>query len=124
MLYLPMGQNKPSRVQGAYVYDEDVQNVVDFIKQQANVVYDEEMEVSESELNVDEASDQDALFDEVVAFITHEQKCSISLLQRNFKIGYNRAARLVDELENRGMIGPQIGSKPRQVYVRPPKEEM
>lgn len=124
MLYLPMGQNKPSRVQGAYVYDEDVQNVVDFIKQQANVVYDEEMEVSESELNVDETSDQDALFDEVVAFITHEQKCSISLLQRNFKIGYNRAARLVDELENRGMIGPQIGSKPRQVYVRPPKEEM
>ena len=106
------------------MYDEDVQNVVDFIKQQANVVYDEEMEVSESELNVDEASDQDALFDEVVAFITHEQKCSISLLQRNFKIGYNRAARLVDELENRGMIGPQIGSKPRQVYVRPPKEEM
>ena len=82
MLYLPMGQNKPSRVQGAYVYDEDVQNVVDFIKQQANVVYDEEMEVSESELNVDEASDQDALFDEVVAFITHEQKCSISLLQQ------------------------------------------
>lgn len=124
MLYLPMGQNKPSRVQGAYVYDEDVQNVVDFIKQQANAVYDETMEVSESELNTDETNAQDELFDEVVAFITQEQKCSISLLQRNFKIGYNRAARLVDELENRGMIGPQVGSKPRQVYLRPPKEEM
>lgn len=124
MLYLPMGQNKPARVQGAYVYDEDVQNVVDFIKRQANVTYDEEMEVSERELNADEASDQDALFDEVVAFITREQKCSISLLQRNFKIGYNRAARLVDELEDRGMIGPQVGSKPRQVYVSPPKDEI
>ena len=121
MLYLPMGQNKPSRVQGAYIYDEDVQNVVDFIKAQAEVTYDQALEVSESELKAPDGNGTDELFDEVVAFITQEQKCSTSLIQRHFRIGYNRAANLVEELENRGMIGPQAGSKPRQVYLKSKK---
>lgn len=121
MLYLPMGQNKPSRVQGAYIYDEDVQNVVDFIKSQAEVTYDQALEVSESELKTPDDNGTDELFDEVVAFITQEQKCSTSLVQRHFRIGYNRAANLVEELENRGMIGPQAGSKPRQVYLKSKK---
>lgn len=121
MLYLPMGQNKPSRVQGAYIYDEDVQNVVDFIKSQAEVTYDQALEVSESELKTPDDNGTDELFDEVVAFITQEQKCSTSLIQRHFRIGYNRAANLVEELENRGMIGPQAGSKPRQVYLKSKK---
>ncbi len=121
MLYLPMGQNKPSRVQGAYIYDEDVQNVVDFIKAQAEVTYDQALEVSESELKTPDDNGTDELFDEVVAFITQEQKCSTSLVQRHFRIGYNRAANLVEELENRGMIGPQAGSKPRQVYLKSKK---
>lgn len=121
MLYLPMGQNKPSRVQGAYIYDEDVQNVVDFIKAQAKVTYDQALEVSESELKTPDDNGTDELFDEVVAFITQEQKCSTSLIQRHFRIGYNRAANLVEELENRGMIGPQAGSKPRQVYLKSKK---
>lgn len=121
MLYLPMGQNKPSRVQGAYIYDEDVQNVVDFIKSQAKVTYDQALEVSESELKTPDDNGTDELFDEVVAFITQEQKCSTSLIQRHFRIGYNRAANLVEELENRGMIGPQAGSKPRQVYLKSKK---
>ena len=121
MLYLPMGQNKPSRVQGAYIYDEDVQNVVDFIKAQAEVTYDQALEVSESELKTPDDNGTDELFDEVVAFITQEQKCSTSLIQRHFRIGYNRAANLVEELENRGMIGPQAGSKPRQVYLKSKK---
>lgn len=121
MLYLPMGQNKPSRVQGAYIYDEDVQNVVDFIKAQAEVTYDQALEVSESELKTPDDNGTDELFDEVVAFITQEQKCSTSLIQRHFRIGYNRAANLVEELENRDMIGPQAGSKPRQVYLKSKK---
>ena len=121
MLYLPMGQNKPSRVQGAYIYDEDVQNVVDFIKSQAEVTYDQALEVSESELKTPDDNGTDELFDEVVAFITQEQKCSTSLIQRHFRIGYNRAANLVEELENRGMIGPQAGFKPRQVYLKSKK---
>ncbi len=121
MLYLPMGQNKPSRVQGAYIYDEDVQNVVDFIKSQAEVTYDQALEVSESELKTPDDNGTDELFDEVVAFITQEQKCSTSLIQRHFRIGYNRAANLVEDLENRGMIGPQAGSKPRQVYLKSKK---
>ena len=83
-------KNKPSRVQGAYIYDEDVQNVVDFIKAQAEVTYDQALEVSESELKTPDDNGTDELFDEVVAFITQEQKCSTSLVQRHFRIGYNR----------------------------------
>ena len=119
MLYLPMGQNKPNRVQGAYIHDDDVQKLVDFIKKQAEVDYDQTLEVSENDLKDPEERDADEFFEQVVDFIAKEQKCSTSLLQRRFHIGYNRAATLVEELENRGMIGPQAGAKPRQVYIKP-----
>lgn len=124
MLYLPMGQNKPTRVQGAFVTDDDVKNVVDFIKKQAQADYDETLLVTDNELaDENEAEERDVLFDEVVTFIQQQQKCSISLLQRRFKIGYNRAARIVDQLEAAGLIGPADGSKPRQVYVKPDQNE-
>ena len=119
MLFLPMGTNKPLRVQGAFISDQDVQRVVDFVKKQGIAVYDEKLTVSDEEANQDlEEQQEDELFDQAVAFITNEQKCSISLLQRRFKIGYNRAARIVDEMDKRGMIGPQEGSKPRKVYLQ------
>lgn len=122
MLFLPMGMNKPVRVQGAYISDEDVENVVEFVKKQQEASYDETMEVTDEEAQVDQDSDEeDELFAQAVQFITQEQKCSISLLQRKFKIGYNRAARIVDNLAAKGMVGPQEGSKPRQVYLK--KEE-
>lgn len=122
MLFLPMGMNKPVRVQGAFISDKDVENVVEFVKAQQEASYDTSMEVTDEEAN-DSGSDdeEDELFAEAVEFITKEQKCSISLLQRKFKIGYNRAARIVDRMAEKGFVGPQEGSKPRQVYLK--KEE-
>ncbi|KOY74011.1 FtsK/SpoIIIE family DNA translocase [Apilactobacillus kunkeei] len=120
MLYLPIDKNKPSRVQGAFISDQDVENVVDYIKEQQPAEYDDDMIVTDEEIKVDEENeDQDNLFDDALAFVVKEQKASTSLLQRNFRIGYNRAARIIDDLEQRGYIGPQEGSKPREVYKQP-----
>ncbi|GKS82373.1 DNA translocase FtsK [Ligilactobacillus pabuli] len=119
MLFLPMGMNKPVRVQGAFISDQDVENVVDFVKSQQEAAYDSSMEVSDEEAAGDGSDDEeDELFSDAVDFITREQKCSISLLQRKFKIGYNRAARIVDRMAEKGLVGPQEGSKPRQVYLK------
>ncbi|CAI2624168.1 DNA translocase SpoIIIE [Apilactobacillus kunkeei] len=120
MLYLPIDKNKPSRVQGTFISDQDVENVVDYIKEQQPAEYDDDMIVTDEEIKVDEENeDQDDLFDDALAFVVKEQKASTSLLQRNFRIGYNRAARIIDDLEQRGYIGPQEGSKPREVYKQP-----
>lgn len=121
MLFEPSG--KPSeRVQGAFISDQDVTSLVDFIKKQATAEYDaqltEEIETEVDE-NVEEVNNQshDAQWDEVIQFIIREQKASTSLLQRRFGFGYNRAARIIDQLEEQGFIGPNNGSKPREVYV-------
>ncbi|UQS85724.1 DNA translocase FtsK [Apilactobacillus apisilvae] len=120
MLYLPIDKNKPARIQGAFISDDDVENVVDYIKQQQTADYDDSMTVSDEEIKQEEATeDQDELFGDALKFVVQEQKASTSLLQRNFRIGYNRAARIIDDLEQRGYIGPQEGSKPRQVYKQP-----
>ncbi|KRL94771.1 DNA segregation ATPase FtsK SpoIIIE related protein [Levilactobacillus hammesii DSM 16381] len=120
MLYQPVDANSPVRVQGAFIPDEDVANVVDFIKQQQTADYDEDMMVSDEEMQQEEAGDSDdELFDDALKFVVDQQKASTSLLQRRFRIGYNRAARIMDDLEQRGYIGPQEGSKPRQVYKQP-----
>lgn len=120
MLYQPVDANSPVRVQGAFIPDEDVANVVDFIKQQQSADYDEDMMVSDEEIKQEEAGDSDdELFDDALQFVVEQQKASTSLLQRRFRIGYNRAARIMDDLEQRGYIGPQEGSKPRQVYKQP-----
>lgn len=124
MLFLPMGMSKPVRVQGAFVPDADVKNVVSFIKKEAQPDYDDNMEVTDAELSQDEETeDQDELYDEAVAFVRKKQKCSISLLQRQFKIGYNRSARIVDDMEKHGIVGPAEGSKPRQVYLKPEESQ-
>ncbi|WP_203637252.1 DNA translocase FtsK [Levilactobacillus wangkuiensis] len=120
MLYQPVDANSPVRVQGAFIPDEDVSSVVEFIKQQQSADYDEDMMVSDEEMKQEEAGDSDdELFDEALSFVVDQQKASTSLLQRRFRIGYNRAARIMDDLEQRGYIGPQEGSKPRQVYKQP-----
>ncbi|MDT6980351.1 DNA translocase FtsK [Levilactobacillus zymae] len=120
MLYQPVDANSPVRVQGAFIPDEDVSNVVDFIKQQQTADYDEDMMVTDEEMQQSEQGDSDDdLFDDALAFVVDQQKASTSLLQRRFRIGYNRAARIIDDLEQRGYIGPQEGSKPRQVYKQP-----
>ncbi|KJW12066.1 DNA translocase FtsK [Levilactobacillus spicheri] len=120
MLFQPVDANSPVRVQGAFISDEDVSNVVDFIKQQQTADYDDDMVVTDEEMQESEQGDSDdELFDDALAFVVDQQKASTSLLQRRFRIGYNRAARIIDDLEQRGYIGPQEGSKPRQVYKQP-----
>lgn len=116
MLYMPVDQNSPIRIQGAFIPDKDVQHVTDFIRDQQTAEYDENMMVSDEEISEEASHSDDDLFDEALQFVVDQQKASTSLLQRHFRIGYNRAARLIDDLEQGGFIGPQDGSKPRQVY--------
>ncbi|MCF6514846.1 cell division protein FtsK [Lactobacillus sp. S2-2] len=121
MLYQPIDKNKPVRIQGAFVPDDDVENVVDFVKDQQEVKYDDTMVVSDDEIKDDldeNNAEEDELFNDVLNIVVKEQKASTSMIQRHFRIGYNRAARIIDDLENRGYIGPQQGSKPREVYKK------
>ena len=116
MLFLPAGSSKPVRVQGAYLSDAEVERIVDFVIEQQKANYQDEMipdEVEESEGQID----RDELYDEVVQLVTEMQTASVSLLQRRFRIGYSRAARIIDQLELSGVVGPYEGSKPRQVLV-------
>ena len=116
MLYIPMGENKPIRVQGAYLTDEEVERIVEFVKTQQEVEYDETMMLPEtSEGSSDDPEDD--LFYEVLEMIRELETISTSYIQRRFKIGFNRAARLIEELEARGYVGPSEGSKPRKVNV-------
>ena len=132
MLFLPMGENDPVRVQGAYVSDEDLQKIVDYTVEQQKAQYDERFmnlnPENDSRVGVDDVKDapeeyDDPLYNDIVEFVITSGKASASLLQRRFKLGYNRAARIIDLLEERGIIGPQNGSKPREVLVKLDKEE-
>jgi len=119
MLYQPMGMNKPLRVQGAYISDHDVEEVVNFIKDQQTAEYDDSMLVKDDEANEDgddPRDGEDEYYADAVELVTEQQSASVSMLQRRFRIGYNRAARIVDEMEERGVVGPSEGSKPRKVY--------
>lgn len=116
MLFLPAGSSKPVRVQGAFLSDAEVERIVDFVIEQQKANYQDEMipdEVQESA----EQLDRDELYDDVVQLVTEMQTASVSLLQRRFRIGYSRAARIIDQLELSGVVGPYEGSKPRQVLV-------
>ena len=119
MLFEPIDQNKPVRVQGAFISDRDVEAVVDFIKKQRPAEYDQKMVRTDSEMAQEEKNeDEDELFPEALKFVVDQQKASTSLIQRRFRIGYNRAARIIDDMEQRGYIGPANGSKPREVYKK------
>ena len=120
MLYLSADSSKPVRIQGAFLSDEEVEKVVDYVKSQSEAQYDPNMtpsEVSSQGGGSPSADDVDPLYKEVLLFIAKTQKASASLLQRRFKIGYNRAARIIDMLEEDGYIGPVDGSKPRKVFL-------
>lgn len=124
MLFQPIDQNKPVRVQGAFISDHDVEAVVAFIKNERAAEYDQQMVVTDSEVKEDEAAeDEDELFPEAVKFVVDQQKASTSLLQRRFRVGYNRAARMIDDMEQKGIIGPANGSKPREVLRQPSKDD-
>ncbi|SFE37900.1 DNA translocase FtsK [Alteribacillus iranensis] len=126
MLFQPVGSNKTTRVQGAFVSDEEVETIVNAVVEQQQASYQEEM-IPDDKPEVQKEV-QDELFDEAVQLIIQMQSASVSMLQRRFRIGYTRAARLIDEMEMRGIVGPYEGSKPREVlvsqYPEQPNQEM
>lgn len=115
MLFYPVGASKPVRVQGAYLSDRDVDNLVAFLKEQAEPVYDEGF-ISSEERAI-EGQEGDELFPLAVRLVMEAGHASISMLQRRLRIGYARAARLIDEMERKGVVGPFEGSKPRMVLL-------
>ena len=125
MLYKPQDENAPIRLQGVYVTEDEVSKICNYAKSQAEPEYEDSYfefqrlansdVVGSSALNADTT---DSLYDEVIEFVRQRQAASTSLLQRRFGIGYNRAARLIDTLEDKGLIGPANGSKPREVYLK------
>lgn len=126
MLYMPIGVNNPERIQGSFITDGEIKKLIDFVAGQQEACYDNSftnLDTVENTSSIDGSSintgsDEDPLYNEVVEFVITSQKASASLIQRKFKVGYNRAARLVDILEENGIIGPQNGSKPREVLVQ------
>ncbi|KGX93116.1 cell division protein FtsK [Pontibacillus halophilus JSM 076056 = DSM 19796] len=121
MLFTPVGSNRPTRVQGAFLSDEEVERIVDHCITQQKAQYQQEM-IPDEENDVHEEVDDD-LYDDAVQLITEMQSASVSMLQRRFRIGYTRAARLIDAMEQRGIVGPYEGSKPREVLVSQSEEE-
>lgn len=124
MLYLPLGGSKPTRVQGCFVSDEEVQSVVNYvIKNSGTADYDESVNTALNKTGVSSSANQgdedDELFEEAVSFVAQGSQASVSSLQRRFRIGYNRAARLIDDMEARGIVGPADGSHPRKVLITP-----
>ena len=128
MLFLPIGVNSPTRIQGSFITDDEIKKIIDYTVEQQKAQYDESlMNLEVVDHNVsnangqefgDAVNDDDPLYNDIVQFVIESQKASASLLQRRFKLGYNRAARLIDLLEERGIIGPVNGSKPREVLVQ------
>lgn len=117
MLFMPMGENKPIRVQGAFISDEEVEHIVEFVTTQQGADYQEDMIPTEDVSSATSQESTDEYYEEAKALIIEMQTASISLLQRRFRIGYNRAARLIDELEEHGVVGASEGSKPRKVLM-------
>jgi len=129
MLFLPQGENMPIRIQGTFISDDEIKNVVDYTIKQQKAKYDETFTMDEEDMKgattmIDSKDDyEEPLYNEIVEFVVTQGKASASLLQRRFRLGYNRAARCIDLLEERGIIGPNNGSKPREVLVKIKNEE-
>ena len=128
MLYLPMGESHTTRIQGCFISDNEISKLIEYCKTQSNAKYDETFtntEVAHSSSSGSSNSDADGddpMYNEVVEFAIETGKISASLIQRRFRFGYNRAARMIDLLEARGIVGPQNGSKPREVLVKLEKD--
>ncbi|MGD0022495.1 MAG: DNA translocase FtsK 4TM domain-containing protein [Smithellaceae bacterium] len=120
MLFIPPGTSKLSRIHGAYVSDKEISRIVDFIKMQAQPAYDSSIEKFELAAAQAQHEDDnyDEKYDEAVALIGELGQASISLIQRYMKIGYNRAARMIEQMEREGIVGPSDGAKPRKVLIR------
>ncbi len=128
MLFLPQGENVPIRVQGTFISDDEIKAIVDYTISQQKAMYDNSFAVSDEDKGATTMVDKDddyeePLYNEIREFVITQGKASASLLQRRFRLGYNRAARCIDLLEERGIIGPPNGSKPREVLVKLEKKE-
>ncbi|WP_164905815.1 DNA translocase FtsK, partial [Streptococcus parasanguinis] len=120
MLFKPIDENHPIRLQGSFISDDDVERIVNFVKEQAEADYDDAFdpgEVSESDFDggMGSSDEGDPLFEEAKALVIETQKASASMIQRRLSVGFNRATRLMEELEAAGVIGPAEGTKPRKV---------
>lgn len=128
MLFMPIGAQKPLRIQGAFISDKEVENIVNHVKKDLEVDYNNQVieEISASVSTVSgggETSEMDEHLEEAIQLVVNKQKASISMLQRTFRIGFNRASRLMEALHERGIVGPEEGSKPRRVLVTPEELE-
>ncbi len=121
MLYIPMGESVPRRIQGVYVSDDEIRNITDYVRSVAKPQYDKAFVATEmsGESNYANSSSVDPLYNEVKKFVATTGKASTSSIQRYFGFGYNRAARIIDMLEEEGAVGPVNGSKPREVFIKP-----
>ena len=127
MLFFPSGESEPVRVQGAFVSDDEVSRVVEFLKEHSDgtqinedISRDMESEVLYASIPIPGAEDEDSLdslFEDAGRFVIEREKASIGMLQRNFRIGFNRAGRIIDQLSEAGVVGPDIGTKPRKVLI-------
>jgi DNA segregation ATPase FtsK/SpoIIIE, S-DNA-T family len=121
MLFIPIGASKPVRVQGAFLSDDEVERVVEYVIGQQKAQYQEDMipqDVPDTKQEV-----EDELYDEAVQLVVEMQTASVSMLQRRFRVGYTRAARLIDAMEMNGVVGPYEGSKPREVLINDVQEK-
>ena len=130
MLYLPQGESQPIRIQGTFISEDETKAIVDFVCKQQKAHYDETLTMDDEEARASDTipegkavrdardADEEPLYNEIVDFVIEQGKASTSLIQRRFRLGYNRAARCIDLLEQRGIVGPQNGSKPREVLAK------
>ena len=129
MLFLPMGENTPIRIQGCFISDDEIRRLIDYVCKEQQASYDESLTTTLSSSSSSSGSPgdveeyDDPMYNEIVDFAIQTGKISASLIQRRFRFGYNRAARVIDLLEERGIIGPQNGSKPREVLVKVKEQE-
>ena len=119
MLFYPLGAAKPVRIQGAFISEEESERVINFVKEQSKeeVKYEQDILETISKVSMSKDSDEDEILNQAIEFVVESGQASASMLQRKFKVGFNRAARLIDSMEERGIVGQNEGSKPRKVLI-------
>ena len=119
MLFIPPGQNEPVRLQGAFIDDNELTKITDFLREQGAPQYRNEILIDSEESEEGESAEEDAdpLFEEALFIVRNSKSASASFLQRRLQIGYNRAARIIEMMESRGIVGPADGARPREILI-------